>query len=263
MPFAPTPLELPEPRPIRFERTPLALVVCQIRFEHLGSPDPEAAKALKEALADAYPVAQPQQSIQIEMGPGAPMTQATRENGWRFSSIDQKWSASVLPDALALETTAYVDWEDFDQRLRAVLDAVQRTLSPRVEVRLGLRYVNEIRVNDVEAPSDWQRYLRSELVALTTADEFASSAFSAQQTVQVAAGENAVLNMRHGFPGLPDGSLNEQVYLMDFDCFREGQRALEVEGLLKEADRFNTMITSLFQWCLTEALWKELEPHDK
>jgi len=52
-------------------------------------------------------------------------------------------------------------------------------------------------------------------------------------------------------------------YLLDMDCAREGQRALDIEELLAEADRFNTLITSLFQWCINESLWKELDPHDK
>jgi uncharacterized protein (TIGR04255 family) len=261
MPFKPTSIALPAPKPVRFERTPLALVVCQIRFEHLGAPSEDDLRVLRDALADEYPVVQPLQAVQVQVGP--PGAQAEANQGWRFVSIDGHWSLSLLPDFAAVETSAYKDWEDFDRRLRMIFDALAKTLKPRVEVRLGLRYVNELQLDAVTAPSDWSRYLRPELVALTASDVLAPAAANAQQTIQVDGGDGAVLNFRHGFPGSLIDEVERPVYLLDFDCFREGQRPLDVNAALAEADRFNTMITSLFQWCITEELWKELGPVDK
>jgi uncharacterized protein (TIGR04255 family) len=261
MAFTPTPLTAPAPKPVRFEKSPLALVVCQIRFEHLGLPDEPTLKTLKEALSEEYPVMQPLQSVEIQVG--APGAQASTQRGWRLASLDQGWSVALLEDALALETTNYKDWEDFDGRLRRLMAAIDEALAPKVEVRLGLRYVNELRLEAVEKPADWSSYLRSELVALTASELISPSVVSSQQTLQLDAGDGAVLNMRHGSPGSIAEPLDQPVYLLDFDCFREGQRPLEVDGLLAEGDRFNTLITSVFQWCLTEALWKELDPRDK
>jgi len=258
MAFSPIPIALPEPQPVRFELSPLALVVCQIRFEHLGLPGEEALQGLRAALGNRYPNMQPMQNVQIQIGP--PGAQATAGQGWRFASLDDQWSVAVMPDSVAIETRAYEDWEDLDARLREVLAALADTLAPKVEVRLGLRYVNEIRMDEVTEPAQWGKYLRAELVGLTSGDLLAPAAASAQQVVQVDAGEGARLNIRHGFPGVEEET---PPYLLDFDCFREGQRPLDVDALLHEADRFNTMITSLFQWSITSELWEELKPHDK
>jgi uncharacterized protein (TIGR04255 family) len=260
MPFQPKPLDPPEPRQIRFECSPLALVVCQLRFEHLGSPSEEALRTLKQSLSD-YPVVQPVQNVQIQVGP--PGAQTSTDRGWRFSSLDEAWNVSVLPDSAALETTAYVDWEDFAARLERVIDVVREALEPRVEVRLGLRYVNEIRMPKLDSPAKWTDYLRPELVALTASELFAPAAFNAQQAIQASVDGDAVLNFRHGFPGTRDGALSEPVYLLDFDCYREGQRTLDVGEVMDLTARFNNILTSLFQWCISEKLWEELGPHDK
>jgi uncharacterized protein (TIGR04255 family) len=261
MPFEPQPLSLPAPKPVRFGKSPLALVAFQIRFEHLGAAPEEQFRSLRDALAEDYPLVQQMQGLSLQLGPPGPAPPVI-QSGWRFASLAQDWTVAVLPDSASIETTSYNDWEDFDRRLRHVLSALHAVLAPRVEVRLGLRYVNQFMLDDVTEPAGWAKYLRPELVALTATDLFAPSTFNAQQVLQLDAG-NAVLTVRHGVPGgLGEWALNP-FYLLDIDCFREGQRGLDTEDLLAEADRFNTMITSLFQWCLTDDLWKELDSHDK
>jgi uncharacterized protein (TIGR04255 family) len=260
MPFSPRPLVLPAPKPVRFGKSPLALVACQVRFEHLGPPDEAGLRALRDQLAADYPLVQQMHGVQIQIG--APGAQALTQQGWRFASIEQDWTVSILADSASVETTAYKDWEDLDRRLRHVLAAIHEVLAPRVEVRLGLRYVNQLSHEDVTEPAGWAKYLRPELVALTTAEPLVPSIFNAQQVIQIDAGD-AVLTVRHGVPGALGDWQPNPFYLLDMDCYREGQRALNIDELLGETDRFNTLITSLFQWCITDSLWKELDPYDK
>jgi uncharacterized protein (TIGR04255 family) len=269
MTFSPHPLVLPEAKRVRFGKSPLALVACQIRFEHLGVPGDDAIKRLRESVSDDYPVVQQLQGLNIQLGSplqgigqvgAAPMP--TVQPGWRFSSIAQDWTISVFPDSVSVETSAYADWEDLDRRLRSLFAVVQSVLAPRVEIRLGLRYVNQFTKDDVVEPAGWAKYLRPELVALTASELFAPAAFNAQQTVQLDAGD-AILTMRHGVPGGLGPWAANPFYLLDIDCFREGQRILDSDNLLAELQRFNRMITSLFQWCVSDQMWEELDPHDK
>lgn len=258
-----TPLTLPDPEPVVFDRSPLSLVVCQVRFEHLGTISDDAATALRDRLGDRYPLAQPLQNAEISVGPSG--AQAAAVQGRRFASVEGDWAVSLLPDHVSLETTAYDDWADYDSRLREVLRGVQEVLSPRVETRLGLRYVNELSLDAVERPSDWGHYLQSALVGDLSADLPFEAALATRQTIlQLDAGDDARLNFRHGIAGEAAGTATQALaYILDFDCFRQSQRLLDVDELVKTADRFNTMITSMFQWCMTESLWEELKPHDK
>ncbi len=166
---------------------------------------------------------------------------------------------------MSLETTAYTDWSDFDARLREILEALGRVVKPRVETRLGLRYVNELRLEAIRGPSDWLDYLNPALIGELAADEpLAASLITMHQIIQLDAGDEARLTLRHGLPGEAAGDKRQALtYLLDLDCFRQRERLLDIDDVLREADRFNTTITSLFQWCLQEPLWKELEPHDK
>lgn len=254
-------LELPAPDPVVFERSPLSLVVCQLRFEHLGEVEPHQA-SLRELLGDAYPLSQRLQATELQVGAGG--AQAAVANGLRFASIEGDWTFTLMPDFASLETTAYTDWEDFESRLKHVLEALVGAARPRVETRLGLRYVNQLELESVKAPSDWTQYLQPAVVADLSVDApLSASLLTLHQMMQLDIGDGARLTFRHGLPVEATGNGAALVYLLDFDCFRQQERPLEIEGILSEADRFNTTITSLFQWCLLEPLRKELKPRAK
>lgn len=259
----PVPLQLPAPKPVIFRRTPLSLVVCQLRFEDTGPLPEESASGLRDRFATRYPLAQRLQSAEVHLGPAG--VQAAATGGMRFASVAGDWTCSLFPDFVSLETTAYSDWQDFDSRLREMLAAVVDVVHPRVETRLGLRYVNEIQIDDVRAPSDWLNYLNPALVSeLSPTEPLAASLLTLHQMMQVDIGEGGRLTLRHGLPGeaTEDGD-KALTYLLDLDCFRQSQRLLVVDDVMSEADRLNTAITSMFQWCLQESLWEELDPRDK
>jgi uncharacterized protein (TIGR04255 family) len=260
----PEPLTLPNARPVVFERSPLSLVVCQLRFEHLGQVE-RHLEALRERLVDRYPLSQRLQQGEVQVGPGGP--QAFTATGLRFASVESDWTLTVMPDFCSLETTKYDDWRDFDARLREALTALLETVHPRVETRLGLRYVNQLHLDAVEKASDWTAYLQPAIVgALAGAAPFAQSTLTAHQLLQLDIGDDARLTFQHGLPGEAlVGDNDPLTYLLDFDCFRQkdAPRVLDLDDVLGQADRFNKVITSLFQWCLQETLWKELNPREK
>lgn len=259
-----TPLSLPEPKSVVFGKSPLSLVVCQLRFEHLGDVE-RHLDALRERLAEHYPLSQKLQTTEVQVsGVGA---QTSTTTGLRFSSVEADWTLTLMPDFCSLETTNYGDWAGFEERLREALLALIETAKPRVETRLGLRYVNQLQLDAVKEPSDWTQFLEPSIVGDLSADApLAASALTLHQMMQLDIGDDARLTFRHGLPGeTAGGETGSLMYLLDFDCFRQNETAqvLDIDGVVAEADRFNTVITSLFQWCLREPLWKELEPHDK
>ena len=73
----------------------------------------------------------------------------------------------VKSDALVVETRDYRGWENsFSPIIADVLEAAQQTCRPDGVLRIGLRYVDEIRVPGVESiPGDWNGYIAEQLLA--------------------------------------------------------------------------------------------------
>jgi uncharacterized protein (TIGR04255 family) len=260
------PLDLPVPRKGRLARSPLALAVCQVRYEDLPSvTGSQAMLAIHQSLGGRkgqYPIAEQFElttlNVQI-VGPAPQSPTSVIKKGWRLRSEDSRWAITLMPDHVALETTKYTTWEDdFRIRLAALLDAVTEHVRPTIEQRLGLRYVNRIVEPKVGKPTELRDYIASELLGLILHEDFGEMVSGAQQQLDLDAGEGVHIAMRHGF--IRDGDREgAPTYLIDFDIFRQGVQAFDVEDIKVSADSFNELALRLFQRSLTEKMLTYLE----
>lgn len=250
---------LPEPDRSLLPDSPLDLVVCQIRFEH----KPEISQALRalsfhEAIGGAdgdYAKLDELsgQSVNVDLGGGAPsVTRDEAPGGWQFASADGAWIVSLVPEHVALECKGdYPGWEEFSQRLHALLDALVAQIGPAVERRIGLRYIDLITEMDARRPEDWVDFLAPEIVGLAGHSALGEHVANARHQVlfDLGAGHGCVLN--HGFVPQEGGNLG---YLLDYDVFRDGGRAFDPAAVRETLTALHDDALKLFQATTTDAL---------
>jgi uncharacterized protein (TIGR04255 family) len=252
------PLNLPEPDQTRLPRSPLDLVVCQLRFEQQPRvSDSATALALRDELGgpERYPRLDQvhAQALNVMVGPGvAPAVgQAAAGSGWRLQSGDGQWVVSLMPDHVALETTQYEGWDEFRDRFGELLDATSAQLGPGIEQRLGLRYIDRIGETGASAPADWRPYLTGELLGLVLDEALGPAVTAARQQLLLDLGDGFACTFTHGFlPG--DGARLD--YLLDYDLFREGGRPFAADGVRAALELLHVDALKLFHASVTEAL---------
>lgn len=245
---------------------PLAVVVCQIRYEqNLGVGDGDTGLSIHEDLGGRegdYPTIEPQQimSAQIEMGPAGLASlgaAAFPRRGWRMRSSDKKWIVSLMPDHVTLETTNYTTWRsDFRPRLAALLDSVSRNIKPSVLERVGLRYVNRLSDSQRTSASDWRGAVRDELLG-PVADPFWSTGvetFQAQADLDL--GDDRRCLFRQGV--IVDDSEGVEGYLLDYDVYRQVPRRFDSSDLMEVLNGFNQAALTLFHRSITPEYLAEL-----
>ena len=264
------PLNLPAPDKTQLARSPLALVVCQIRFEDvLAVSEGKTMLAIHETLGGRqgpYPKSERLvgQGLNIHLDPaGAKSSARPPEPGWRLMSRDEQWVISILPGYVALETTAYTTWdEDFRPRLANLIEATSKHIEPDTEQRLGLRYLDRIIEPSVNNPQDWEGYIAPELLGAVLHEHIGAGVTTAEQQIVLDVDDDTRCGLRHGFFADParDQSLT---YVLDFDVYREGVRSFDPGDILAAADKFSTVALQLFQVAITPRLHALLkEPKD-
>jgi len=257
-------INLPAPDKRQLSNSPLDLVVCQIRYEtNLSVGDNKVALALHEALGGRHGRYARAEQIQahalnVAMGPGVEpaVSSAAPLVGWRFVSGDADWIVSVMPDHVALETSAYANWEgDFRDRLGELLAVVAEYLSPAFEQRLGLRYIDRLTQADNEAPQDWSHAIRNELLGAALHEGFASAVIASRQEIVLSVEESVRCTLRHGFVRESD---EPSTYLLDYDIHRQESRPFDVDAVMTAADQFNEVGLQLFQASLKPDYWESL-----
>lgn len=250
--------EAPERRV--YDRPPLTLALCQIKFGVMFGMDDGAVGPFQRAIDEDYPVPSREDiaSFQVTLGGSSPEQRVQNVvPHWRFSDRTGNWTVTLTEEFLSLETKSYTNFEDFLSRLEKVMIALISHIKPRVCTRVGVRYIDEIR----QDANDWGRVIRSEVSGVTAIPAFGRYLTQAIQVVSLVT-ENFNLNMQHGLvpTGMAVGSQDmaavSPFYLIDMDVFRDFQApaVLDMDSVVvcEKVGEFHEVISNLFRWATTE-----------
>lgn len=241
-------------------RPPLAVVICQVQYLDVPTvQDPGFVAAFQAAISATYPSAsvQPRQ-VQLSMDPTGMRQQMSIQ--WAYADADDTWHVVLAGDSLSLETRCYTRFEEFVERLEALLVALCEHIRPVQLSRLGLRYVNEIRVSDME----WTRIIRRELLGVLADPTLSGLTAHHIGDMQLHAGEQHMVQLHHGW--FPQGTTvrpregeavpDQPFYLLDFDAFENysgaGSPGLDVAALCSRVTTFHRNIYRLFRWAISD-----------
>lgn len=146
-----------------FPNPPLALVTAELRFT--DSPRLRLEDTLTElaiALEERFPLTERHSDVNVNQAPNA----APRiDHRLVLINEGRTESLSITPSSLSYETTAYGEFGDL---LSGVAAGCKALLDQRVRAaltRVGLRYIDEIRVPEpVEDVRDWSKWVNAGLV---------------------------------------------------------------------------------------------------
>ena len=255
---------MPAPR-FQLDEHQLAQVLCQIRFSPvLRIRQDDAVIAFQEAIRQTYPRYAKQQGVALLLTPEGMQQQAVPAAQHRFDDSDGVFTAILSPDFVALETNHYTDIDDFVGRVVALAETVDQDYSPGEIQRVGLRFINELRLSAPDPRSEMREAIIPILLGAAGSDELVDAIAGGQQVLELA-GDDSRMLVRHGLH--PQGGTTvdqlilqsqprpehaEPFYLLDIDAYAERNVRYSVEGIESTLRTFNDDIRSFFAWGVRE-----------
>jgi uncharacterized protein (TIGR04255 family) len=254
-----------------FPNPPLELVVAEIRFSYVPTfARTEAHERFTRLLADLAPVAALDSIQTVTVGPD---TSPTVENERQLRLLNRESTVAVAlkPDRLGVETTDYPQFAGFRDLARRAVEATSTVHElPGVE-RIGLRYIDEIRIPaPVRTVRDWRGWIDERLLA--SADIYKDQPVAAQGVLQYRPDDRCRLTFRFGAasgPGvLARGTLRRRprqrsgpYFLLDIDSFwQAGDETpqLSTDEILEVIERLHQPTGQIFASAITEKLRSEV-----
>jgi uncharacterized protein (TIGR04255 family) len=257
LPFGPeTPDEIPLPN------NPLVEVIAQIRFpENASLARQEFIGPFQERLRAEFPVLRQERETGLLITPDGVATQQASTSIWRMSDADGRWTISVAPGFIALQTADYSRRADFFARLRTALTAFEEEVHPGYFDRLGVRYVNRL-VGD-KWLKELPRFVRREALGLA---ELAYSSGLASMSQYVAFAQFAVeggsMLVRTAYLP-PNVTVDPSVapiadasWLLDLDMSTTPATPgkFDVNALCALGEQHSAHIYRFFRWAVTQEL---------
>jgi uncharacterized protein (TIGR04255 family) len=139
-------------------------VAAEVRYPPLDELAKGSPAGFHERIRAQFPIREEQNQLAISVGPGGPSTQQTLQQ--RFTRRDRLMSVTLGRDSVILETTAYPGWAGFSQTVLEIVRALETDARPDGVARIGLRYVDEVRVPaSPQSVDDWKQWIDERLVA--------------------------------------------------------------------------------------------------
>lgn len=248
----------------RLQNAPLTAVLCQVQYPRQLALGPEEVRPVQKTLAGRYPLVAEERAMEltVEAGPspkGFFSPAGAEQTIFRFRDTAEDWTVTIGPEALSLETSAYIGMRDMLERWVEVATVAADSFGLTAKTRMGLRYINEIHAPGFsrEALDGWAR---TELISVVGSHEertgdllrFLSQAVFRQP-------DGSLCNFRHGLaPSVQDPE--QAVFLLDLDFFVEESSDFDLEDQVRSLVKFNDGARDLFRWAFSEEAFESFGP---
>jgi len=132
----------------KLSRSPLVLVVTQVRFAPVLAIDEYIKKIQNELRKTGYPLLEEEVIQEITFRAASAAPEAALKKRWIFTDISKKKSLILTDNFVAFETSAYDVFQTFLEEVQERLLFLGKALELNAIERIGLRYVDLIREID-------------------------------------------------------------------------------------------------------------------
>lgn len=225
-----------------FPFAPLALVAAEIRFTDAARLRQQQTKdEVTIALEERFPFAEPLQRAEVNLSFGSAGIQELQ--GVVLKNASSTETLTIMSQSLTYETTAYSNFEDLLEAVTAACDALDAAKVRPAMQRIGLRYVDEVRVPEpVTDVRQWKRWIDGRLLAHLEIGPNDFPAVGSQGICTYDLGDGKGLNVRFAAlnqgpivvpqflrrPAIPSGPF----FVLDFDGFHDlaGKEAIPLSA---------------------------------
>lgn len=258
-----------------YPNAPVVLVAIEARHSPTPPLSTQAHARAKKLLDQVCPIYRPSTVTTITASNGNP-PEVTNEEVPRFMSRDRSLAVSLGATAVTVETTNHERYEQLRAVLELAVEARQAVEPVDGLDRLGLRYIDEIRVPELgDSQTAWADWVDESLVGpCSLADSLSLAVQQWQGAIRFAteAGNTVVLRYgpRDGYAVDPSGDLKRPTpppgpfFLLDVDSFwiaGDVVPPFELERVLALADELHGPVRSLFESLITDRLRTEVLRH--
>lgn len=261
-----------------YPNAPLEYVAVEVRYPY--APRFRQQETLDSVLLDVqdlFPIIRQQGQIRLAGAIGGPLTQQVDQVSRAFNRASTT-AVLITSTALTVDTTSYTEFENFRAVVARCVQAASEHGSIAAVERIGLRYVDEIRVPSAVADArDWRGWISDDLLAGINLGGDAGASLM-EGGVQFSTGNERVLAVRYvaspqGTGVIGDGPLRRRhpltegpFFALDLDSYwqptPEDAPAFEPALILDTIDALHAPVGATFQRAITDRLREEVLRRD-
>lgn len=246
---------------------PVALVALEVKHPSSDQLTPAETRGIRQRLREYVPIAKNASAVNTIVVPGG-QGSARVEPFTRLVDRSNTMAVSFRQEALVVETSTYLGWDVFRTVVAEAIKA-RLTEAPIEGVeRVGLRYINEVRVPLASPHIDWTEWVQPQLCGPRSAADplplvrWQGVGLYGEQPgrmvifrygpIAEGSGLNLQIELRRRTPPTPG-----PFFLMDIDSFwtpDEDIPEANYDQLMSRCDEIHEPVSAIFENSVTDQL---------
>lgn len=260
-----------------YPNAPIVLMVAEVRHTLCDPLTDAQVRMITTAIRESLPIHDSVQEMSMAFGldgegMAPPHPQISFFHTW--SSRDRRTVLEVHREMVSLKTTDYKGYADIRELLSLAVQAVSQAEHPTGYTRIGLRYVDEVRVpiSDTSPVVDWSDWVSASLLGPTELNGLGGMGLQSQEGVSMfSCPRGSILVLRYGAQDdYVIGSTPQlrrplptpgPLFKLDIDSFENQEELVPefaVDAILSVCDRLHEPVAGVFEAVITEKLRKEV-----
>lgn len=200
-----------------------------------------------------FPIAEPKKAIaqELRISPDELRQKRSELTEWHFHGRDRDKTLTIVPTAVFVEYTSYKDYETLKEEFLGALSVFFDHFVDVIGSRLGLRYINNITLND-GAPLSWEDYLNERMLCLFQFYQEPGFLARVFHNIELNFGD---FNLRYQFgmhnPDYP-APIKKKGFILDLDAYCQSPQ--DYSDITANLDVFHSRIQELFEMSITDNL---------
>ena len=244
---------------LHLTRSPLVYVVTEVKFSAVMAMEKFVPDIQEQLRHNGFPRFVKGQLQELMLQADAPPRVNTTDR-FEFLNRDNSLGIVLSPNSVIIQTNTYKNFEEFEKSIAVALKVVNSIVKIDLAERIGLRYVDVVRLGEKQALAD---YLRPGLLGIDTTElgittktsryEFLGSTSLGKLVVRSAQSESPLPINVVPSSIAPSVSLapNEIATVLDFDHFFEGSLDFDIDKILSIMGDLHDAIDRAFRNSVT------------
>jgi uncharacterized protein (TIGR04255 family) len=178
---------------------------------------------------------------------------------WQFHNRAKDRYYELTNGSLLVRYTQYDCYERLRDDFIPVVEHVLGSVEEVAINRIGLRYINSIKLNE-RSPTSWEKYLKADLLATFNLADDVKTVSRAFNTLEFNYGNDMQMRFQYGMPN-PDypARIKNKQFILDWDAYAAGV-GLSVVEVGAYLDGFHEKVNASFEEVITDELRKKMGP---
>jgi uncharacterized protein (TIGR04255 family) len=209
---------------------------------------------LKMEVIKGFPISEPRPGFEQEMqlSPVNISHKKTEFTEWRFHDKKRTKTITFVPKATFIEYHKYSNFEDLKKDFLPISKKFLSIYKDLSIVRMGLRYINEIELNDTDDPLKWDGYINKKMLGMHNFLKEEEDILRIFNNFEIGYA-NFNIRFQYGLfnPDYP-APIKKKSFILDYDAYFSGPLSFDdTENGLNE---YHEKIQSLFEASITDKL---------